>query len=38
MLVCGVYDPSSEDYVDQIKAATDYYIYDFSELLDFKLN
>lgn len=38
MLVCGVYDPSSEDYVDQIKAATDYYIYDFSELLDLKLN
>ena len=34
MLVCGVYDPSSEDYIDQIKAATDYYIYDFTELLN----
>lgn len=34
MLVCGVYDPSSEDYTEQIKAATDYYIYDFLELLD----
>ena len=32
MPVCGVYDPSSEDYTDQIKAATDYYIYDFAEL------
>lgn len=34
MLVCGVYDPSSEDYTQQIKAATDYYIYDFTELLN----
>ncbi len=33
MKVCGVYDDSSKDYVDEIKAATDYYIYDFSELL-----
>ena len=33
MPTCGVYDPSSEDYVEQIKAATDYYIYDFQELL-----
>ena len=32
MQVCGVYDPSSDDYVDAMKAATDYYIYDFSEL------
>ena len=32
MTVCGVYDPSSEEYVDQMKAATDYYIYDFSAL------
>ena len=32
MLVCGVYDPSSEDYVQDIKAVTDYYIYDFKEL------
>lgn len=33
MPVCGVYDESSRDYVDEMKAATDYYIYDFSELL-----
>ena len=32
MKVCGVYDPSSEEYVDQMKAATDYYIHNFSEL------
>lgn len=34
MTVCGVYDESSNDYVDEIKAATDYYIYNFSELLE----
>lgn len=34
MQVCGVYDPSSADYVEEIKAATDCYIYDFKELLD----
>lgn len=34
MIVCGVFDPSSEDYVDEIKAVSDYYIYDFKELLD----
>ena len=33
MQVCGVYDDSSKDYVAQMKAATDYYIYDFKELL-----
>lgn len=33
MLVCGVYDDSSKDYVDEIKEIADYYIYDFSELL-----
>lgn len=32
MQVCGVYDDSSREYVEQIKAATDYYIYDFQEL------
>ncbi len=30
---CGVYDASSEEYVDEIKGVADYYIYDFSELL-----
>jgi HAD superfamily hydrolase (TIGR01509 family) len=33
MQVCGVYDESSDDYVDEIKAITDFYIYDFEELL-----
>jgi len=32
MQVCGVYDESSKDYVEQMKAANDYYIYDFQEL------
>lgn len=34
MQVCGVYDDSSKEYVEQIKAVTDFYIYDFMELLD----
>ena len=34
MQVCGVFDPSSEDMVEQMKAAADYYIFDFKELLD----
>lgn len=34
MQVCGVYDESSGDCVEQIKAATDFYIYDFLELLN----
>ncbi len=33
MLVCGVYDKSSDEYVDDIKSVTDYYFYDFKELL-----
>lgn len=33
MKVCGVYDASSEDSVEEIKAIADHYIYDFSELL-----
>ena len=36
MQVCGVYDDSSKDNVEQMKAATDYYIYDFTELLHIK--
>lgn len=31
--VCGVYDDSSKEYVEEMKQATDHYIYDFSELL-----
>ena len=34
MKVCGVFDKSSEDYVEDIKSVTDFYIYNFSELLD----
>ena len=34
MKVCGVYDDSSKEYVNEIKAATDYYIYNFSDLLE----
>lgn len=37
MLVCGVYDDSSKDYVDQMIASTDFYIYDFQELLDLEI-
>ena len=33
MMVCGVFDESSKDSTDSIKAITDRYIYDFSELL-----
>lgn len=33
MQVCGVYDESSKDYVEQMKAVTNFYIYDFKELL-----
>lgn len=34
MQVCGVYDESSSDYAEQMKAVADYYIYDFQELPD----
>ena len=33
MRVCGVYDDSSRDYAEEIKAVADHYIYDFRELL-----
>ena len=33
MQVCGVYDDSSREYEAQIRAVTDHYIRDFSELL-----
>lgn len=36
MMVCGVYDSSSEEYTDEIKDVSDYYINNFSELLDLK--
>ena len=34
MKVCGVYDLSSDEYTEEIKAVSDYYINDFQELLD----
>ena len=37
MKVCGVYDKSSKDYVEEMKRETDFYIYDFSELLDLNI-
>lgn len=37
MKVCGVYDDSSKDYVEEMKQETDFYIYDFSELLDLNI-
>ena len=33
MKVCGVYDPTSEEYIEDMKRVSDHYIYDFSELL-----
>ena len=33
LTVCGVYDESSKEYAEEMKAAADYYIQDFSELL-----
>ncbi len=36
MVVCGIFDESSAEYVDEMKAATDFYIYDFIELLSLK--
>lgn len=34
MKVCGVFDNSSVEYVDEIKSIADHYIYDFAELID----
>lgn len=34
MPVCGVYDPSSDEFTVDIKAITDYYIDDFLQLLE----
>lgn len=34
MKVCGVYDLSSDEYTEEIKSVSDYYITDFQELLD----
>lgn len=33
MKVCGVFDPSSAEYADEIRSVSDYYITDFSEIL-----
>ena len=34
MPVCGVYDPSSDAYTEEIKQIADFCIYDFKELLE----
>ena len=34
MPVCGVYDDTSAEYVEDIKAVANFYIYDFSQLPD----
>ena len=34
MTVYGIYDDSSAEYIDEMKAATDAYVYSFKELLD----
>ena len=34
MIVCGVFDESSEEYTADIKNIANYYINDFSELLE----
>lgn len=34
MQVCGAYDESSKEYIQDIKAIVDYYVFDFSELLN----
>ena len=36
MKVCGVFGESSKNYTDDIKSVSDYYIYDFSELIELK--
>ena len=35
LIVCGVYDESSKSSVQDIKNISDFYVYDFKELLDF---
>ncbi len=37
MKVCGVFDETSQDYIDEVKNITDYYIYNFSEILQLNL-
>lgn len=34
MTVAGIYDESSHEYIEEIKAATDHYVYRFEELLN----
>ena len=36
MKSCGVFDESSSDMVEQMKQSCDFYIFDFTELLDIK--
>ena len=34
MTVCGIYDESSDEYTEEIKAAASFYVYRFEELLN----
>ena len=34
MKVSGIFDESSRDYIDEIKEAADFYVYDFHNILD----
>ena len=36
MKVCGVFDESSVDYIEQMKSVCNFYIYDFDQLLKIK--
>ena len=38
MNVCGVYDESSKEYAEEIKSISDYYLYNFSELLSLQVD
>ena len=34
MKVCGIYDDSSREYVDEMKAETDFYVFNFSDIAE----
>ena len=37
LTTCGVYDNSSSEFIDEMKKINDYYIYDFSEILQLNI-
>ena len=36
MKVCGVYDDSSSEFTDELKQISDFFVYDFKEILEIK--